>query len=337
MKHLSYRYIFLLAAFFAISNSLSSQTYSISGIVTDSTGANLFGASVILKLQGDTSRKIVTGAATDSTGRFTLNGVPPGAYRMRIMYTGYRPTGKRVTVNDSNIFVGKIVLHSSGIMMSGVDIKDKQIRVTQSGDTTGYNAGAYKTNPDATAEDLVNKLPGVTNENGTVKVNGEEVKQILVDGKPYFGDDPSAAMKNLPAEMVDKVQIYDKSSDQAQFTGFDDGQSKKTINFVTKKNNVNGQFGKVYAGYGTDDRYNAGVTLNLFDNARRITFLGMSNNINQQNFSMSDLTGMMGSSGGSGKPMMMRGGGSGGGSYSRGGQSSNFSVNQLGGITQTNS
>lgn len=322
---------------------MKAQTFTVSGTVTDSTGLHpIFGASVILKIPRDSTAPIVAGGLTDSLGNYTLTGVPNGFYRLRVNYTGYKPSTKRVLVKDSNVVVENVTMHYNGILLAGVDINEKQIRMTQNGDTTAFNAGAYKTNPDATAEDLVNKLPGVTNEGGTVKVNGEEVKQVLVDGKPYFGDDPNAALKNVPADMVDKVQVYDKSSDQSQFTGFDDGQSKKTINLVTKKQNMNGQFGKVYAGYGTNERYNAGVTLNLFNNARRITFLGMSNNINQQNFSMSDIMGSMGSSGGSGKPTGMMGmgglGRSGGGGYSRGGGgSSNFSVSNLGGLTTTHS
>jgi uncharacterized membrane protein YgcG len=310
----------------------------VTGKITDSTGINpIFGASVILKNANDTAGFVVTGASTDTLGNFTLTNVAPGAYRIRAIFPSYRSTSMEIEIKDSNLYVGVIPMDLVGVLLAGVDIKDKQIRMTQDGDTTAFNAGAYKTNPDATAEDLVGKLPGVTTDGGTVKVNGEEVKQVLVDGKPYFGDDPNAALKNLPADMIDKVQVYDKSSDQSQFTGFDDGQSKKTINIVTKKNAMNGQFGKIYAGYGTDSRYNAGATLNVLKNTRRITFLGMSNNINQQNFSMSDISGMMGSSGGGGGgPRGMRGGSSGGGGFSRGG-GGNFSVSQMGGITTTNS
>jgi hypothetical protein len=336
LKHLFKKSVFLSAIFVALGLTLSSQVFTVSGTVTDSSGATpLFGASVIIKIAGDTTGHIVTGTSTDTLGKFTLTGIAPGTYRITTAYTSYRSASRRVTVTDANVSGITITMRYTGVLLDGVDINDKQVRMKQNADTTDFNAGAYKTHPDATAEDLVNKLPGVTNENGTVKVNGEEVKQVLVDGKPYFGDDPNAALKNMPADMVDKVQVYDKSSDQSQFTGFDDGQSKKTINIVTKKNAVNGKFGKLYAGYGTDDRYNAGATLNLFNNARRVTLLGMSNNINQQNFSMSDITGAGGASGGSGRPMGMGGrGGSGG--YSRGG-SNNFSVSQLGGVTTTNS
>jgi hypothetical protein len=330
-KHLQFLLSGFLLTIFSL--TISAQTYSVSGKVIDSTGVPIFGASVILKIAGDTSSHIVTGASTDTSGNFILAGITPGNYRLRTIYTSYRPGSTLLTVKDSNVYVGVISMSYTGVLLDGVDIRETQVRMTQDGDTTAFNAGAYKTNPDATAEDLVNKLPGVTNENGTVKVNGEEVKQVLVDGKPYFGDDPNAALKNLPADMVDKVQVYDRSSDQSQFSGFDDGQSKKTINIVTKKNNVNGQFGKIYAGYGTDDRYNAGTTLNFFNDSRRLTFLGMSNNINQQNFSMSDISGMSGSSGGG---SYSKGGRGGSGGYSRGGNNA-FSVSQMGGITTTNS
>ncbi len=335
MTQLKLKFSFVSIALFLLCSNVSSQTFTVTGIVTDSTRINpLFGASVIIKNTADSTGAIITGGSTDSLGIFTLDNIPPGTYRIRTAYTSYRSATLDIIVTDTNVFVGKIPMDYTGVLLAGVDIQDKQVRMSQDGDTTAFNAGAYKTNPDATAEDLVNKLPGVTNDGGTLKVNGEEVKQVLVDGKPYFGDDPNAAMKNLPADMVDKVQVYDRASDQSQFTGFDDGQAKKTINFVTKKNALNGQFGKVFAGYGTDDRYNAGTTINFFKDARKLTFLGMSNNINQQNFSMSDLSGMSGSSGGSGRPPGMGRGGSGG--YSRGG-SNNFSVSNMGGITTTNS
>jgi hypothetical protein len=186
-----------------------------------------------------------------------------------------------------------------------------QQRGEQKGDTTAFNADAYKTNPDATAEDLLKKMPGMTSDNSGVKVNGEAVQKVLVDGKPFFGDDPNAALKNLPADIIDKVEVFDKLSDQAQFTGFNDGDQQKTINIVTKRGKNVGQFGKIYGGAGADEmgtvRYNGGAALNSFKDKRRLSLLLLSNNINQQNFSISDITGAMGSTGGS------SGGGRGGG------------------------
>src|SRR5690606_10571821 len=111
--------------------------------------------------------------------------------------------------------------------LRAVTIKEQLTRAEQIGDTMQFNAGAFKTNPDATAEDLLRKMPGISRENGKMTVGGEEVQKVLVDGKPFFGDDPETAIKNLPAEIIDKVQVFDKMSEQAQFTGFDDGESEK--------------------------------------------------------------------------------------------------------------
>lgn len=331
MKH--YFSVRILFVFFFLLEGLTafSQTFSITGRVIDSTDATpLFGAVISLTRPRDTTA-VVGGGVTDTTGTFRLTNLQPGPYRLKINFTGYSAVTKRVFLRDSSVALGTIYMHPDGLTLKTYTVGDKMIRVSQNGDTTQYNAGAYKTNPDASAEDLVKKLPGVTSDNGTLKVNGEEVKQVTVDGKTYMGDDPNAALKNIPADMIDQVQVYDKASDQSQFTGFDDGNSKKTINIVTKKQTMNGQFGKVYAGYGTNDRYNAGVTLNLFNNDQRLTILGMSNNINQQNFSMQDIFGATG-----GGPMS-KGGGMmfrGGGGMMRG-AAGNFMVSQQNGISTT--
>ncbi|MBK8449701.1 MAG: hypothetical protein IPL42_06605 [Saprospiraceae bacterium] len=137
---------------------------------------------------------------------------------------------------------------------------------------------------DATADQLVEKMPSINKENGTLKAQGDEVKQILVDGKPFFGNDPNLSLRNLPAELIDKVQIFDQLSEQSQFTGINDGNTVKTINIVTKNGMNNGQFGKLYAGYGVHDKYQIGTNLNFFDGNRRVSLIGMSNNVNIQKF-----------------------------------------------------
>src|SRR5439155_13366811 len=120
--------------------------------------------------------------------------------------------------------------------------------VRQKADTLEYSANAYKVNPNANAEDLVKKMPGVTVDNGTVTAHGETVKKVTIDGRDFFGDDATAALRNMPAEIIDKIQVFDRLSDQAQFTGFDDGNTLKAINIVTKANMRHGQFGRLYAG-----------------------------------------------------------------------------------------
>ena len=152
---------------------------------------------------------------------------------------------------------------------------------------------------------------------------------------PFFGNDPSAALKNLPAEVVDKVQVYDAQSDQAQFSGVEDGNTLKTINIVTKPGMRTGQFGKIYTGYGPPDKYQSGGNINVFDGDRRISLIGMSNNINIQNFAFEDILGVLGQTGGRGsrfrgRPPGGRGRGPGGG-----GSASDFLVNAQGGIAST--
>jgi hypothetical protein len=206
-----------------------------------------------------------------------------------------------------------------------------------------YNAGAFKTNPDATAEDLVTKMPGITVEQGTVKAHGEDVKKVLVDGQEYFGDDPSLALRNMPAEIIDKIQVFDKLNDQSQFTGFNDGNTDKTMNIVTRQGMNNGQFGKIFAGYGTNNRYQVGGNLNLFSKQRRITIVGLSNNVNQQNFSSQDFLGVAGMSGrhggfgGFGGRGGQRGGGNNFGGGPPGVDMNNFMTGKQSGINTTSS
>ena len=308
-----------------------SQSVKVSGQLIDATDKSpLIGAVVVLINQADTTKQ--TGVAVDINGSFEFV-TTSGVYKLRAELITYKTLELQVTVNNTDINLGNLPLKQAATTLKETVVEAKQTRVEQLGDTTQIHADAYKTNPDATADDLVNKMPGVSTTTGSVTVNGEQVKQILVDGKPFFGDDPNLAMKNLPADIIDKIQIFDKASDQSQFTGFDDGNSQKTINIITKKGKNNGQFGKVYAGGGVgddikDDKFNAGGNMNFFNGSRRISVVELSNNINQQNFSSQDLLGISsGSGGGSGRG----GGGPGGG----GNAANNFLVSQQGGITTT--
>jgi uncharacterized membrane protein YgcG len=336
--------IFTIACLLLAFNSIS-QNFTVSGRVADQRDTTpVIGATVQLLQTGDSAVK--TGAVADIDGNFRIDNTAPGTYVLRISYLGYEPLQRTVNVISGDVDLGMIRMRPGNNLLGNVVVEGQQVRAQQMGDTTQFNANAFKTNPDANAEDLVTKMPGVTSDNNGVKVNGESVQQILVDGKPFFGDDPAVALKNLPAEVIDKIQVFDKLSDQAQFTGFDDGQSQKAINIITKRGKNNGQFGKIYGGYGTDDRYSAGGNINFFNGDRRISVIGLANNINQQNFSSEDLLGVSsGSSGGSGRGGYGGGGGRGGGGFSGGGgfqggggsAASNFLVGQQNGITTTNS
>ncbi len=307
----------------------TAQSYSVSGHVVDGQdNSALIGVTVSATNTADSNLR--TGTTTDADGNFELAGMSRGQYTIKLFYIGYSAISKTVTVTDKNVSAGTLAMKTKTNELKGVTVKEKQIRAEQNGDTSQFNAGAFKTNPDATAEDLVTKMPGVTSDNSGVKVNGESVQQVYVDGKPFFGTDPTLALKNMPAEIIDKIQIFDKLSDQSSFTGFDDGNAQKTMNIITKKGRSEGVFGKAYAGYGTDDRYQAGGNLNIFHGDQRISLLGMSNNINLQNFSSEDLLGVSGNNSGRNRGGSHGGGGNGGGA-------NNFLVGQQGGITNTNS
>ena len=306
------------------------QTGSIKGTITDGADNKVVqGATVSLLLQADSS--IVKTGLTNATGDFIFDNLAADSFIVKISTTGYQEYLSFITLRNNEKNLGAVKLSRQGKDLAVVTIVAKAPPVSQKGDTSQYSASQYKVNPDATTEDLIKKMPGITvDKDGTVTAHGEQVKKVTIDGKDFFGDDASAALKNLPSEVVDKIQVFDKLSDQAQLTGFDDGNSTKAINIVTKTGVKNGQFGRVYAGYGTDDRYTAGGNISLFKGNRRLSFVGNFNNINQQNFGSQDLLGL---TSGTNNNNNNRGGGGRGG---RGGSSDNFTVGQASGISKTN-
>ncbi|MCW3128297.1 MAG: TonB-dependent receptor [Bacteroidetes bacterium] len=311
---------------FCTLTTMRAQSLKLTGSVTDSKdNSPLIGATIAIAPLSDTTN--VSGVLADEEGEFEIEDLSAGDYRVKVSYIGYTGLTTTVHLDTADKDMGILKLHPESEVLKVVTVTAEAIHVQQKADTTEYNAASFKTNPDANAEDLVNKMPGITSTNGTVTAHGEKVQKVLVDGKEFFGDDATTALKNLPAEVIDKVQVYDRLSDQSAFTGFDDGNSQKTINVTTKKGRNNGVFGKLYAGYGylTESRYSAGGNVNWFNGDRRLSLIGMSNNINQQNFSSQDLLGVSGTGGG-------RGGRGGGGNS---GASNNFLVGNQGGISTT--
>lgn len=266
------------------------------GTIIDSTDNQaVIGAYVFLIDVRDTLQREAT--TTDINGKFSFNSLKKKNYRLKIQSINYQQESLLISLEKPLTDLGTIRLNMESKVLKEVVVIGQGTAV-QKGDTTIMTADAFKVNQDANAEDLVKKMPGITVENGTVKARGEDVKQILVDGKPFFGDDPSVALRNLPADVIDRVQVYNKLSDQAELTGFDDGESSRTINIITKRNSAYSKFGKITAGSNFDDKYLIGGNLNLFSGPRRFTFSGMTNNINQQNFAMQDLIGSTTSSSG---------------------------------------
>ncbi|MCF2447358.1 TonB-dependent receptor [Dyadobacter sp. CY345] len=317
--------LLLLIICMALPGYVQAQTAQIIGTVIDSTSKSpVVGAYVaVTKTAPDAKPEYVT---TDVNGKFAIT-VNQESYRVKVSYLSYNDSERTIDVVGNIQDAGTFLLTEAVSTLKEVKVVGAVTPMEQKGDTTQFNAAAFKTNPDATTEDLIQKMPGITVTNGTVTAHGETVNRVLVDGKPFFGEDAALTLKSLPAEIVDKIEVFDKLSDQAQFTGFDDGSGQKTINIVTKSNRKVGQFGKVFAGYGLDNRYQAGGNVSFFNKNQRISVIGLTNNINQQNFSSQDLLGVSGNSGGGGN----RGGGG------SGGAAGNFLVGQQSGLTGTNS
>jgi hypothetical protein len=316
--------------------STFAQNAVITGVLTDSKdNSTLIGASAILLQLKDSS--LYKGNTSDLNGIFNINTVAKGSYIFKVSYLGYTDYFQKIDVTSDTVNLHTIRLSPSSQQLKDVIISTAAPTAVQKGDTTQYNANSYKTNPDANAEELVTKMAGISSENGTVKAHGEDVKKVLVDGKPFFGDDVNAVLKNLPADVIDKIQVFDQQSEQSQFTGVNDGNTTKTINIVTKPGMKNGTFGRVLGAYGYKDVYKIGGNINFFNGNRRISVVGLSNNINEQNFSAEDLTGIANSSS---NQRGNRGGGNngGGGPGGQGGNgANNFLVNDKNGISTTHS
>ena len=302
------RFFFLVFVIAVVMSPVLGQQAQLTATVMDrSSRTPLVGANITLINSKDTTQKHY--GTTTNDGKFTLSNLNNGQYALKVSFVGYLEMQRSITVAGKDLDLGILYLSQRAILMGEYVVNGLVPPVVQVGDTLQFNSKAFKLNVDASAEDLVSRLPGVTVENNTVKAQGEEIAQVFVDGKRFFGDDPMIALRNLPAEVIDKIQVYDKLSDQSELTGFNDGQTTKTINIITRQDRRRGQFGRIVAGYGDEGKYQAAANVNIFQGGRRITVLGQSNDINQQNFSMQDFLGAMGGGAGGGG----FGGGMGGG------------------------
>ncbi|MDF2156294.1 TonB-dependent receptor [Algoriphagus sp. CAU 1675] len=317
----------LLLAFSAFGQRPQGQERKFTGTVIDGTvNKPMIGANVLIKTLADS---LLRGTTTDGQGKFEIVRPDIPQVKLEITFIGYK-TISRVHSFRESVELGEIVLLEDTKVLGEVLIEGQIPVGEQKGDTTSFNANAFKTQQNAQAEDLIRKMPGISFQNGQIQAQGEQVQKILVDGREFFGSDPNIALRNLPADAIDRVEVLDQRSDQSRLTGFDDGNYTKTINIILREDRKNGQFGRVYGGYGTDDRYSAGGSLNLFGGDRRVSILGLFNNINQQNFSSQDLAGVTANASGGGG----RRGGFGGGRW--GGGNNNFFVGNDIGIIGTN-
>ena len=278
-------------------------------------------ATIAVKSLKDSS--VVASGQTNPDGSFSFKSIAPGKYRIYSAFLGLKTATKDIEVAKAAVNAGEIAMSDDGVDLKDVNVT-ATIPIVVKKDTIEFDAKSIKVRENAVVEDLLKKVPGVeVAKDGSIKAQGETITKVKVDGKEFFGNDPLLATKNLPADMVDKIQVIDELSEQAQFTGIDDGTRNKILNITTKSGMKHGYFGNSTAGYGSDDRYDASLNVNKFDEDRQISFIGQFNNVNKQNF---------GQGGGVGNGFG-GGGGRGGGGFGGGGGSSSGGS---GGITNTN-
>jgi hypothetical protein len=321
------------------------QKFSVKGQVTDTLASALPSTTVMLLNAKDST--LVNFGVSDLKGFFEIRNVNKGEYLLKVTFVGYASHMQRIItpVEPAAIDVGKIKLAPQTKELDAVVIQGEKNPVTVKKDTIEFNAGSFKTKTNANVEDLLKAMPGIEVEtDGTVRAQGEQVQRVTVDGREFFGRDPKLATRNLPADAVEKVQVFDRKSDNAQFTGIDDGQREKTINLELKEEKRNGAFGNLMAGVPERiiDRFQATGSVNKFSKGQQLSFSGMGNNINEQGFSIGDFMSfsggaqsMMGGGGGT-RTVTIGGnsGGSGGGgpAINFGGRQSGIMTNYAGGV-----
>lgn len=273
----------------AQSRSQSRGRVTLSGSVLDKEdNSPIMQATVQLLSLPDSTMAV--GDVTNNNGRFSLS-VRPGKYVLKVSYVGYLSHLKeyQLTASKPTVNVGKIALSSDAIMLKEAVVTAEAPQVTVSGDTLGYNASAYRTSEGAALEELVKKLPGAeVDDEGNVKINGKEVKKLLVDGKEFFGGDVKTGLQNLPVNMVDKINAYDRQSDNARITGIDDGEEETVLDLTVKKGMNQGWMGNLDGGLGTEKRYSASANVNRFashgDKSSQLSFIGRANNVGDRRF-----------------------------------------------------
>lgn len=283
--------IHLLIIFCFFSTSALAQ-YKIFGTVIDSVdGFGLQGARASLITQKDS---IIKQTVALENGAFVIEQVPEATYILLVSYVGYKAVRKTVHLKGESITL-KVPLNMDQTLLDVVNITVPPPPVIVKGDTTEFSASAFTTEAYADADALVAQIPGVEiDADGKIRAQGEDVQRIIVDGKEFFSSDPAVALKTLPADVIDKIQLIDEKSEQSKLTGFDDGNRRKIINIVTKPDRRHGYFGRMAGAAGDEDRYNTGGFINAFNGDRRVSANVVSNNINQGGFASNELVGASG-------------------------------------------
>jgi len=276
------------------------QNLTIQGTLKDSIANRaLNSATVSLVYANDSS--LVSFSRTNEAGVFNFKNVSPGNYLISVSYVGYIPKWVPViTGTEKTVDMGLIYMNDVNTM-STVTVTARRPPVVINGDSVEFNSENFKTAPNAVVEDLLKKMPGMeVDKSGGITVNGKKVTKVFVNGKEFFTGDPVMATKNLPADAVDKIQVYDRKSDQAMFTGIDDGSEETAINLKLKKDRNKSTFGKLNGGAGTPSVFDAQGNVNVINNEEQFSAIGGANNTNRQNFSNRNIVNFSG--GGGGRP-----------------------------------
>lgn len=279
-----------IAILFLFSFSSFSQKTNLSGILTDGSEKTPIYNSVVALLTPKDSI-LYKFTRSDKEGKFNIKNVKTGTYILMTTHSQYADYLDSLTVKNNETNLGTIALISKMKLLKEIIIKTGSIRVK--GDTTSYRASDFKVDANANVEELLKKLPGIqVDKNGTIKAMGEKVEKVLVDGEEFFGDDPGMAVKNLRADAVKEVQVFNKKSDQAEFTGIDDGETKKTINLKLKEDKKKGYFGKIDAANqpftDADSRYNINSMLSSFKGKRKLSAFLLNGNTGQDGLNWQD-------------------------------------------------
>ena len=260
------------------------QERLISGAIVDRDTKDPVEQVTVQLLKSDSS--YVTGAITDENGLFRITAPANEKYLLKITSVGYKPTVKRVQiVDDKNLAMGNVVISADAIMLKAATVTAMAKKVVLKEDTFVYNSSAYRTPEGSTIEELVKRLPGAeVSDDGTIKINGKEVKKILVDGKEFMTGDTKTALKNLPTSIIEKIKAYDEKSDLAKVTGIDDGEEQTVLDFGVKKGMNKGMFSNIDVSVGTKNRYSGRGMAAYFNDKNRLMFFASGNNTNDMGF-----------------------------------------------------
>lgn len=285
MKRFSAGLVLMLLCTFSI--FAQNKVITVSGRVVESDSKEP-AAQATIQLLSLPDSAYAAGIASSNQGWFTLPKVKTGKYVLKVSYIGFRTkfVPVQLAANAPDKKLGTIELDPDAVMLKEAVITAEAPQVTVKEDTLEYNSAAYRTPEGAMLEELVKKLPGAEiDDEGNVKINGKEVKKIMVDGKEFFGGDVKTGLKNLPVNMIDKLKTYDKKSDLARVTGIDDGEEETVLDLKVKKGMNQGWFGNASVAGGTEDRYGSNLMLNRFVDNSQFSLIGSANNVNDQGFS----------------------------------------------------